>query len=164
MAVTTISVDEFLRRNANSHITIEFIKNMNEGEEIDMLCIDRNFYDDLPMTSSDAETFFRKKTLLRVTKGLRGINATCHWLKPGNGGGRDITDWHTTFHIEYRPNRWYPLTEDHRLPQSDPQGLANFGNRSGLHWSRFPETTRLGWRGPMIPYEKVLECKENLIL
>jgi hypothetical protein len=43
--------------------------------------------------------------------------------------------------IEYKKDYWYPLQD---------------GKVSGKHWSRFPkDTTKLGWRGAMIPWKDV---------
>lgn len=56
------------------------------------------------------------------------------------------------FHIEYDLSCWYPL-ENGYLTLSDCKGFAKFQYDLPKHWSTFPETTHLGWRGALIRWD-----------
>jgi hypothetical protein len=51
------------------------------------------------------------------------------------------------FDLEYYPDWWHPLRNNH-LPLDSTQLVNKF---RGVCWDTYPETTRLGWRGPLIP-------------
>ncbi len=50
-----------------------------------------------------------------------------------------------------------PLVGD-TLPEIDPQGIFDLSEDGGKHYTEFPETTRLGWRGPMILASNIAKC------
>jgi hypothetical protein len=65
------------------------------------------------------------------------------------------TEFHDfEFHIQYDEHNWYPL-RDGRLPKKDPQGLANFGASARREYTDFDKDTPIGWRGPMILWNKI---------
>jgi len=62
------------------------------------------------------------------------------------------------FHIEYKKGHWYPL-KDGYLPEYDPQGFAKFPGEK-QHWTSFPETTCVGWRGHCLLWSKLGEMPD----
>lgn len=157
-----ISVKQFLGRNSRRWITIKTIMDMKEGEELDVLCYDRNFYDLLPDQVLPADLFFAGNYHYTLIKGKEGIQVKGNWWQWKDGekvyGWNDFDDeWH--FHVEYEEDCWYPLDNDHRIPQECWQtGEKLFGTNAGKSWRELPPSTRLGWRGPMLPYKHVVEC------
>lgn len=57
------------------------------------------------------------------------------------------------FEIEYAKGKWYPLSKG-VLPAKDSQGAFKLLG-TAKHWSEFPKTTHVGWRGPMIAWENL---------
>eukprot|EP01098_Paradermamoeba_levis_P004679 TRINITY_DN1992_c0_g2_i6.p1 TRINITY_DN1992_c0_g2~~TRINITY_DN1992_c0_g2_i6.p1 ORF type:complete len:169 (-),score=23.78 TRINITY_DN1992_c0_g2_i6:277-783(-) len=117
------------------HMMVKDIEELQDGESIEVLILDRNVLDvaassklNMPGVASRPEHFFRQNrhTLTKKEGNLGTLDL--HY------GGRhtDLKD----IDIELLANNlWYPL-----------QG----GMRDGKHWSEYPPTSKVGWRGPMI--------------
>jgi hypothetical protein len=133
-------------------LKISDIINLKHGEQLEVLILDRNVWDitlnpqtNIPNVNHDPETFFRYNRGTYVhNKDLSG-ELTMHWKD------KDSTD-KFEFHLEYMPGKWYPLNngvmpgEEQGLPWTEEQ-----------HWTKFPQTTKVGYRGPMILWSKLKE-------
>ncbi len=134
-------------------LTILDLLQLKHGQQLKVLVIDRNLCDVVcndnhGNTLYDPELFFRYNTATYThNEGLQG-NIIYHWRD------QDSQDYRFEFEIEYEKDRWYPL-EDGQLPKTDPQGFSSFSYQNPKLWSSFPQTTRIGWRGPMLLWEKV---------
>ncbi len=60
------------------------------------------------------------------------------------------------FHIEYLEHYYYPLKNEY-LPAVDPQGFFEFTwpKNQKQHWTNFPRTTRVGYRGYFVLWSKL---------
>jgi hypothetical protein len=131
-----------------SCLTIRDIEAVSEGETLDCLLLHRNAYD-VPSTIHPFNTpmnpteFFRSRVTFTKTGDMKGI---LH--EEDERSHEDVA----MLHVEYAPHQWYPLDNGY-LPESDEQGLFPLLGRR-THWSEFPKTTRVGFRGPMIPWDK----------
>ena len=146
--------DKWLKKIANKCLTIKDIKEMNDGDEIKVLVMDRNLYDrtcsvNKPNKLYTAEYFFRHNTATyKHYTDLKG-ELTFHWTD------KDYKSSDFEFDIEYEKNNWYPL-ENGKLPKNDPQGLFEFPFGKEMDWTEFPESTKIGWRGEMMLWDKVI--------
>lgn len=129
----------------SKHITIQDILNLNNNEELDLLCIDRNFYDlidhNIGKEPMNYKEFFKKSYKLKYIHGK-----DCY----GQGQFNDLTPKKFNFELEYNEHQcWYPLNDDGILPDVNIIGRkmkTSYGN----NYRDYPTYTRLGWRGPMI--------------
>jgi|SRR3989304_4132521 len=140
-------------------LTINDVKQLNKGDTLYVLVMDRNLTD-ITNAHNKCEEIKRPKDFFECNvatyvhnKDLQG-DITFHF-----GGfedkkkSRNLTR-EFEFDIEYDKNCWYPLTNGY-LPVKDPQGLGKFRYNSPKHYSMFSPTTRIGWRGPMIEWDKL---------
>lgn len=129
------------------HLTIKDIVTMKDGDILTLICLDRNISDIVHAKHkkylSPARYFKNgyKMTITKIDKMDKNINVI--------GGvwfvGQKIPTSKFEFDIEYRPNCWLPL-HNGLLRQS-----SNKLFDVDISWKSFPETTRIGWRGPAIP-------------
>lgn len=152
-------------------LTIADVLAMERGERVQLLVMDRNLCDHVyprfgenhrPVAA--APDFFDPKRDGAVYVHGDGITGTMEW---GWDEERERVDEPFTFEIEYAPRHWHPLNGDH-LPTREEIG-ADFGLDGkeldefireelgklplGKTWREFPETTRMGWRGPAMRWE-----------
>lgn len=131
--------------SSNSGLTIADIARLRPGDEIKVLVIDRNMEETAEDANSwntavDAPQFFRNNWAVYThTEGLKG---------------QILFGWQTQpldfeFHLEWESRKWYPVTQG-CLPARDPQGFSAFEFAGPKHFSSFPPSTRVGWRGPMV--------------
>ena len=152
------SLEEWIDMNRQKFITIHNITTLEPGQTIKLLCIDRNFYDCLPVnvyspdSAMDPESFFQNNYIAEYRHGSDlhvdlMMNCDNEW-SPFN------------FHLNYRDHSWYPLNNDGILPYEDPQGFADFSGVQ-LDYRDYPAGTLVGWRGPMIEWKHV-ENSDNI--
>jgi hypothetical protein len=145
-------------------LTIADVLALKPGERIKVITMDRNEWEcseraNKPDVLHDVHDFFRQKVSVYIHKhDLVGEIAWDFVISHKN-----MDDYYSfepdrefEFDINYRGSNWYPLTNG-RLPPADPQGLAQFGDAAGKHYSEFPPTTLIGWRGPMMLWERLAE-------
>jgi hypothetical protein len=163
----TVSYKDWEEKTRDFHLTIADVLEMKQGESQTFICMDRNVWDIAlcgernPPSSTDADQgvdpmhFFRNN-LLTVTADCaeNPMKGTWQWHWGGNYTVEDQTSRDREFEINYQKESWYPLT-DGKLPENDPQGFACFpwnkpGGLKRIHWSEYPLSTRLGWRGVMV--------------
>lgn len=139
--------------------TIRDVLDLKKGDKVRFLVMDRNLYDIVCSNNEgnklfDPEYFFRCNSVTYThDSGVKGT-MVYHWggLGPERSDSKEYKNWE--FEIEYEKDKWYPLKGGY-LPASDPQKFASFHYEDKKHWSTFPKSTRLGWRGPMMVWEKV---------
>lgn len=129
-------------------MTIADVIKMNYNESIDLLMMHRNFCDALGSPSG--------KTVY-ITDAAKSCK--CTFTKQCGLGGQltfyniEFTDVTFEFDLEYMPGYWYPLRFG-VLPPSDPDKIVVFpweGQRC-IPWTEFSLETRIGWRGPCMPW------------
>jgi len=161
-------------------LTIGDVLGMKEGERVELLVMDRNLCDhvypqigEAPRPTLPAETFFDLRRDGAVYVHERGLRGRMEW---GWDHGRECVDDVFMFEIEFKPGHWHPLDPDGTLPAANeeydtekPEGWDDEedGEWDGkmlhweelppkrTHWKDYPETTRVGWRGPAMRWEHV---------
>lgn len=151
-------------------LTKQDVDGLAKGERICLICLDRNVLDvalqqNLPRKSVDVADFFRDSV----------VTYTNHRAPHGYVSGDRIA------HSELQPfvfevhltgddtPAWYPLSADGTLPVFDPQLLALAQRKERLHsgrrpkpWSAFAKDTLVGWRGPMLPLNRLKHLPQRL--
>lgn len=138
------------------HTTIKTILDIPIGTTEIFLFLDRNVLDIAMDTIKEhygkkvsPMTIFQNNTFIKYTKtgeGLSGNYLVYYGLKDLENNDDDGGE--SDFEIEYEENEWYPM-ENNKIPKKGPKKYV------GKHWNEFPITTRLGWRGPMIPFKYI---------
>jgi len=156
-----------------AHLTIQDILDLEPNESIDLVSLDRNDLDHLDyaqyVEGGESPYDFLDGQCIVFTKGSDKDSIRGTW----NNGYfnryeldefkwkqyRDISEFERTntfLEINYDSNSWYPLNDDGKLPdQGVKQNWIAKGYRDGKSWTEFPTTTRLGWRGPAIPINRL---------
>jgi len=130
-------------------LTLGDVLQLRTGDQIKVLVMDRNLED---ITTSinqsdvvlDPQTFFRDSWAIYTHR--TGTQGHILWAF------EDEDEFE--FDIEYKADHWYPLCSG-TLPSEDCQRLAHFGEAGGKHYSAFPHNTGVGFRGPMLLWDKL---------
>jgi hypothetical protein len=166
-AVPDPNLDGIELNNWEEHIrdkclTINDIKTLKKGDKITVLIMDRNLGDTVCGYNEtdklyDPKIFFREKIAIYIhDHDLSGFIIWDFDLidEDLNDLSNFTSDEVFEFDIEYKLHHWYPL-KNNNLPEFDSQGLVNFGSNSGKHYDEFPRETLIGWRGPMMLWDKL---------
>jgi hypothetical protein len=139
-------------------LTIKQVKEFPLNKKIKLLLLDRNIYDD-----KDA---FKEGKLYKPTSFFKK-NYAWYWKTDNNNlKGKIKYPWQDKseqpydfdFHIEYKMNEWYPLT-DGILPAKDKQKIFTLLNKK-MSFTEFPENTPLGMRGPIIIWNEIKDLEK----
>ena len=126
------------------HLTIADIKKLKKGDKLDIFCFDRNVMDNA-LSATDKpynpKIFFEHtyQGIYTHDKGLKGLLQF------------DIYDDDPVpfeFDLEYMNHRWYPLKNGKLESKGELCGVPKKFN--GKTWRSFPDTTRIGCRGPIV--------------
>jgi hypothetical protein len=135
-------------------LTIGDITSMAKDQTLRVLVLDRNVFDiacspnvNAPNARHTATHFFRKN--LATYKHDGDLKGFIIWDSFEDGMYHEFE-----FHIMYKPGRWYPL-KNGKLPEQESQGVFDFGQEGGKHFTKFDTNTPVGWRGPMIAWSEV---------
>ena len=150
-----------------AHLTIQDVIDLEDGQVLELVCLDRNVCDSAnennpPDVVMPAAEFLRGGYHLDFTKG-RGISGRGFLKYPlgtdirqgAEGDRRDFWE----FDIEHAPGYWYPL-EEGSVPKKDSQGVFSFQYDAPRHWTDFPASTRVGWRGPAIVVSRLVDLPD----
>jgi hypothetical protein len=155
-----VDMETWMRKSSRKyHLTINQVKRMKKGQKLKVLCLDRNIYDHV-----DSEPTYKVTSPSTFFRGCWAIYTHDHDMtgflrfswEGGKGKGMEFT-----FHLNYRNDSWYPLTEKGDLPAWGDMGIM-LGIKK--HYTKFPGKTRIGFRGPMIPWSdlkrlpKIYKC------
>ena len=136
---------------------IKDIKNLQKGEEINVLLLDRNCCDRIDTFENQygakrPSQFFDSTCMAKYTHGenLKGKlhHNVCNW-----------TDDDFEFHIMYKEGYWYPL-QNGCLPAFSADDDEPLLDGVEKPWYTFPDDTYIGWRGPMIVQEYIDELPD----
>jgi hypothetical protein len=152
-------LNEWIQHYQSKWLTIADIINLPLNKKVKLLLLDRNIFDD--------KNKFKEATLYKPNRFFSKNTAT-YWRTSSSSlqgkilynGNKELHDFE--FDIEYKPNQWYPL-KDGVLPEKDEQGIFTLlGEKKSLN--NFSTDTHIGWRGPMILWDKVKDLDKVYIL
>ena len=169
MSSIVLETSDWISYMKRYYLTIEDIINMEPGDKISLLCLDRNVYDFVSDYKSgevmSPEIFFKDNYQLTYTHS-HDLQGFVKWNYSGESSDSDsdsVYSDHTDtddervgimtifeFDIKYADTCWYPL-KDGKLPNRDPQGFAKINDETIKYWKDYPINTHIGWRGPMVP-------------
>jgi len=148
-----LEMDEWVDHIRDQCLTIQDIKELKHNEQIKVLVMDRNLGDVVCEENSsntlfDPEVFFRYNSATYThCSGLKG-SIHYYWNE------EDYEEKDFEFDLEYQKDMWYPL-QDGCLPPQDSQGFSTFKFDTHKPWEEFPPSTRVGFRGPMLLWQKL---------
>ena len=151
-----LPMDKWLKANKDKHgLRISDIVKLKKGDKLDVLVVDRNFYDIILEGASGRPK--RATTLLAPQRGtythhknLEGI-LTIHYPEE-TGGDISVDNGQFEFEVLVKEAKmWYPLIRG-RLDKTLSQGKVR---PRWVPWSNLPKNTHVGYRGYMIPWAVV---------
>jgi hypothetical protein len=121
------------------HLTLADVLALQHGESVDLTLFHRNVWD------SALDTFPENVPLRAADVFARDVATYVHdhgvvGTLTHRQTGASLSPQRFRWHVEYEPGCWYPFDDDGTL-RGDGDGAPR-------HYSTFPCTTRVGWRGP----------------
>jgi hypothetical protein len=155
-------LSKWIEKNKKYYLTINDIIKLEPYKKIKLLVLDRNIYDDTDVFIEaklyKPESFFIKNSaIFWKTTDLQG-KIYYKWQDEYNN--KEPYDFE--FEIEYKKGNWYPL-KNGILPAKDEQNMFQLLGKN-KHYLEFPKTTHIGFRGPMILWNKLNKLKKIYII
>lgn len=151
-----LPLDAWIDHVHDECLTIGDVLNFVPGQRVELLCMDRNLCDvvfevNAPNMSHTPRDFFRFNRVTYVHERRLEGKFIFHFEEVDNFEA-DFTE----FDVEYCADCWYPLTNG-TLPAQDDFDDFIFDDHMPRSWTDFPETTRVGWRGPMLLWDVAID-------
>jgi len=136
---------DFIRNTKPDHLTILDLKKINIGDELDVVIWDGHFEEYWIWNNAEnmkpyhPHDFFEKNHCKLIYKG--NLTWDLHI-------DREIFEHPIHLDLSYlkTSRKWYEINND---------GYINI-NKIPKHWTEFPDTTRIGWRGPIMLWDKLI--------
>ncbi len=142
-----LSSSEWLEATIRYHISIRDILSVERNSSINLFCMDRSILKSRGVAHSPRKPsiFFKDAHFVTFTK-LEGIRG--RWLFNSN----PRTTYLQEFYVYIRETgEWAMLREDRVFHSREKKYI-------GMHYSEFPDDTRIGWRGPMMLRKNMDNC------
>ncbi len=154
-----LSMYKWIKECRPYHLTLDDVKTWKMGDAHDVAMFDSNFEENdiwaniKPNTMLPATAFFKHNRTKLVYKGDmkwdihfdfgETVTHPLHLCTSGLA-----TSWHWNA-IDKKDGQIHITSEmhDNRLP------FPSHKSATHLHWTAFPDATRVGWRGPMIDWK-----------
>ena len=157
-----LELNEWIDHYKDKWLTIKDVKDLPLNKKIKLLLLDRNIYDDkdhIKEAKLYTPSFFFKKNVAWYWKtdnnNLKG-KIKYKWQKETD------EPYNFEFHVEYKEDNWYPLTNG-VLPAKDEQQICTLLNNE-KHITEFTEDTHVGYRGPIMFWKEIKKLDKIYIL
>lgn len=154
----SLEVDDFIENTRPHQLTLGDVVALRVGQQFEVVIWDRNFEEywmwesAVPGQRYDPQTFFAAN---RWTVTYRG---DLNWTLEQNATGEVNDSIHINTASLNTSWNWSPL-KDGYVNISNEEVSSGFSlaglSPKNIHWTRFPDQTRVGWRGPMMRWEKL---------
>lgn len=134
-------------------LTLGDVRAMEPRESLEVLALDRNIWDTV-MQDGTKNRDHRPQTFFDQARANYVHDRECQGRFRWTQDGFEYQDFE--FQIEFKHGSWYPLTEG-RLRALFPSD-APLIDPYVCHVSDLPDSTKVGWRGPMIPWDKLADA------
>lgn len=151
-----MDVDKFIKSCKSAHLTLGDVKKLNVGDQLDVVIWDRNFEDYWIYGQAEKGRNYNPQDFFKYNH--------CKIIYQGN------MEWDIDFSfavyrhcIELDTSSlnirwgWMPI-ENGNIETDEwiPSGNETIDSKDkDLHWTTFPDTTRVGWRGPIMLWDKL---------
>lgn len=153
----------FVHDTKDKHLTLADIKKLQVGEKLDVVIWDGNWEEYWSSAENlkpySAEEFFKFNRHQLTYKGDMKWDIHFNFGETFEHPVHLNTDHLQTF------SRWCKVDEKdgkiHITSEYLPQGMSEIPSiwkPKHIHWTEFPDTTRVGWRGPIMLWSKLKDC------
>jgi hypothetical protein len=144
--VPPIEMYTFINNCKSQHLTIADVKLLNIGDRLDVVIWDRNFEESWIWTNADNEVAFPPDIFFLSNRHTLTYIGNMTWNIHYPFGLNVIHNIELDVSKLDNIMKWYPISDD---------GNIKF-LRVFKHWTDFPDNTRVGWRGPIMLWDKLL--------
>jgi len=133
------------------HLRLRDLYEMEEAERVLVKPFHRSVLDDRPFETVPAKEFFASDdATFLVRRGQVGVLYYVPWENPESHEDDEHTRPHEMpLEIEIKENCWCPIDEKGNV-LFEMCVFPEYVETPPLHVSEYPDSTRIGWRGPMV--------------
>ncbi len=153
---------DFIEQCKPYHLTIEDVLNLSVGQQLDVVIWDRNFEEYGIWERATSNKICRPEELFQHNRWTIVYKSNMEWTIISEGGGGESFDHPVHLNVQHLNTymTWVGLENDGMV--NIDHEIIKKGNRipkgwteTHIHWKDFPKTTRAGWRGPIMLWEKL---------
>ena len=162
LSIKGLELETWIEYYKDNWLTIQYVKELPMNKKVKLLLLDRNIYDNKEHI---------KEAKLYTPSYFFNKNYAWYW-KTNNDtlSGKIKYEWQKhseeaynfDFHVEYKENKWYPLTNG-LLPGEDDQYMVELLNKE-TNVNDFSLDTHLGYRGPIIIWKEIKKFNKVYLL
>jgi hypothetical protein len=153
----------FIKDCTPFHLTVADVKKLNVGEELDVVVWDRNFEEYWIWSHAESEKPYLPEEFFQSNRHTLKYLGNMTWEFRYEYGGNvvykvelDVTALNTRYKwCNIESNGKIHITKD--MERRVNKDMTRKWEEISKHWTDFPDTTRVGWRGPIMLWER-LHC------
>ena len=154
-----MQVYDYIKISKPYHLRISDIKKLRPGDELDVVIWDRNFEEYHIWTNCEPDKNYDSKEFFKANRHKITYQGHMTWAIHFPYGETIQHPVHlSTSGLETNwkwcsiENGYVNITNE-VLKSSET--IPDYWQPKHLHWTEFPETTRIGWRGPIMLWENL---------
>lgn len=160
---------QFIKDSCQQHLTIEDVMKLEVGDELDVVIWDGNFEEYWIWTNAESSVAYNPEEFFRCNHHQLTYLGDMTWDIHFSFGETTTHPIHLDVSQLETNYTWYPIDEtDGKIHITNE--IVNEGEEKPshwkpkhLHWTEFPKTTRVGWRGPIMLWDKLTDHKLGLV-
>ncbi|AYV75426.1 MAG: hypothetical protein Terrestrivirus1_300 [Terrestrivirus sp.] len=143
----------FIDNCKNEHLTIRDVKLMSVGDVIDVVIWDKNFEEYWIWEHAEEKTYYDPCVFFKSNRCKLTYKGDMQWDIYFDFGDTFTHPVHLDVSSLQTDWTWYPIDELDGKIHSD-------WTTKHIHWTEFPDTTRVGWRGPIMLWDKLKDLPQ----
>ena len=157
---------KFINNCQADHLTIADVKKLQPGDTLDVVIWDRNFEESWIWDNAENLKHYDPEIFFKNNRHQLTYCGDMDWKIKFNFGE---TIYHTIhLNVSHLDTYWTWVAIDekdgyiHITDESVRNGhkIPEHWKPKHIHWSEFPETTRAGWRGPIMLWSKLKDMPQ----
>lgn len=145
---------DFIKQTIPQHLTIADVKKLKVGDTIDVVIWDRNFEESWIWDNATPQQPYRPEIFFQENHQKITYLGNMSWLIRFNWGEDIEHPIHLDVSALQTYWKWCPLEDGYiNIVEEiikEGETLPSHWCPTHKHWTEFPETTRVGWRGPIM--------------
>lgn len=165
----SLEMYDFIKQCKNKHLTLGDIKKMKVNDIIDVVIWDRNFEEYWIWENAKNKQLYNAETFFEENHHQIKYKGNMEWEIIFNFGETythkihlDVSNLNTYW-------KWYGLSDDNKIHITqeilkDNQKIPKHWKKKHAHYSEFSDNTRVGWRGPIMLWDKLKKMPQVYLL
>ena len=165
-----LEMRDFIEQCKSLHLTIADVKNMKVGDQIEVVLWDGNFEEYWIWDNAKNEEAYDPKEFFKKNRNRFTYTGDMKWIMKDPENDVHPIHLHLSDFIKETNWTWSAIEDDgfihitseriidgEKIPK---EKIPSEWKAKHIYWTEFPDSTRVGWRGPVMLWDKLSDLPQ----